>query len=273
MGDSTSKEAYSIAKRAIKVLREEGMIIFARESLAYIKQQIKIFILPYALLRIKNFNQDYSLDKLIDFAFNGLVAELIKPAQVRDEILKLLWILGNMKPKVVLEIGTANGGTLFLCSRISSKDATIISLDLPGGPFGGGYSKWRIPLYKSFALADQQNYLIRADSHSRTTLEKIKSILNGRKIDFLFIDGDHTYEGVKEDFEMYSPLVEKNGLIAFHDIVVHPPETGCEVNKFWKEIKEGWDHLEITKDPDQGWGGIGILFMKQRIMNNLITGR
>jgi hypothetical protein len=30
-------------------------------------------------------------------------------------------------------------------------------------------------------------------------------------VDFLFIDGDHTYEGVKKDFEMYSPLVRREG--------------------------------------------------------------
>jgi predicted O-methyltransferase YrrM len=47
-------------------------------------------------------------------------------------------------------------------------------------------------------------------------------VLNEQNLDFLFIDGDHTYKGVKEDFEMYSPLVRKGGVIAFHDITKHP---------------------------------------------------
>lgn len=51
-------------------------------------------------------------------------------------------------------------------------------------------------------------------------------------MDFLFIDGDHAYEGVKADFEMYSPLVRKGGLVALHDICVHPPEMDCHVDKF-----------------------------------------
>jgi predicted O-methyltransferase YrrM len=50
-------------------------------------------------------------------------------------------------------------------------------------------------------------------------LRKIEGILKGRKVDFLFIDADHSYEGVKKDFEMYSPLVRKGGIIAFHDII------------------------------------------------------
>jgi predicted O-methyltransferase YrrM len=93
-------------------------------------------------------------------------------------------------------------------------------------------------------------------------LKDVKNILKGKKVDFLFIDGDHTYKGVKRDFEMYSPLVKEGSIIAFHDIAVHPPETGCEVSKFWNEIKEMYDYVEIIKDQDQGRVGIGVLFNK-----------
>jgi cephalosporin hydroxylase len=156
----------------------------------------------------------------------------IMPLQIKEEILTLLELLKDMEPKVVLEIGTAKGGTLFLFTRVASSDATIISIDLPGGMFGGGYPAWKIPLYKSFAREKQKIYLIRADSHNYKTLDKVKEILNGRSVDFLFIDGDHTYEGVKKDFEMYSPLVKK-GIIAFHDIVPGPLEYVGGVPKFW----------------------------------------
>lgn len=37
------------------------------------------------------------------------------------------------------------------------------------------------------------------------------------QIDFLFIDGDHSYEGVKTDFELYSKLLSNRGIIAIHD--------------------------------------------------------
>jgi predicted O-methyltransferase YrrM len=87
----------------------------------------------------------------------------------------------------------------------------------------------------------------------------VKKILNGNQLDFLFIDGDHSYEGVKKDFEMYSPLVRKGGIIAFHDIVGHSLETGCEVEKLWKEIKNGFNFKELIKDINQNWAGIGVL--------------
>lgn len=121
-----------------------------------------------------------------------------------------------------MEIGTASGGTFFLFARVCSPDAVIISLDLLWSQFGGGYSEWRTPLYKSFAVHNQKMYLVPENSHTLSALDKVETILKGRKLDFLFIDGDHTYEGAKKDFGMYSRLVGKGGIVAFHDIYVHP---------------------------------------------------
>jgi cephalosporin hydroxylase len=185
----------------------------------------------------------------------------IKPSQVKYEIAKLLEIVVELGPKVVLEIGTAGGGTLFLFTRVADPEAKIISIDLPGGPFGGGYPRWKIPLYKSFSRGGQRIYLVRRDSHDPRTLEEVRKILGGEKVNFLFIDGDHTYEGVKRDFEMYSPLVRNGGVIAFHDICPHPPETGCEVSRFWNEVKQRHKYAEIVEDWNQKWAGIGVLYV------------
>jgi len=85
--------------------------------------------------------------------------------------------------------------------------------------------------------------------------------LEGHKVDFLFIDGDHTYGGVKTDFEMYSSLVGKGGLIAFHDIVPGPPENVGGVPRFWSEIKPSFSYLELVKDWKQGGCGIGTIYL------------
>lgn len=47
-----------------------------------------------------------------------------------------------------------------------------------------------------------------------------------KKIDFLFIDGDHSIKGCKEDYDLYSPKVVKGGYIAFHDYHPDRPELG-----------------------------------------------
>jgi glycosyltransferase involved in cell wall biosynthesis len=44
-------------------------------------------------------------------------------------------------------------------------------------------------------------------------------------IRLLFIDGDHTYEATRQDFELWSPYVVQHGLVLFHDVGVWPGVT------------------------------------------------
>lgn len=235
-------------------LQEHGMIFILNRVIHRLNE---LLITPYAILKIKTLNE-YDIEKYINISFNHFKG-LIRPFQFKYEIFELMKLLKNKKPEYIIEIGTANGGTLFLFSKMASKDATIISIDLPEGKFGGGYPKWKIPLFNSFKSHQQKLYLIRSDSHAQKTLHQVKNILKGNKADFIFIDGDHTYEGVKKDFEMYSNLINDDGIITFHDIVPgHEKDTGG-VFKFWKEIKDSHQVKEIVKDWNQNGGGIGII--------------
>jgi predicted O-methyltransferase YrrM len=196
----------------------------------------------------------------------------IAPWQVASEIRGLLECVAAEPPRTVVEIGTSNGGSLFLFARIAAPDAHLISVDLPRGPFGGGYARWRAPLYRSFARDRQDVELLRGDSHSRSMFDQVRQALAGRAIDFLFIDGDHSYDGVKQDFETYSTLVRPGGLIAFHDIV---PQGAAprgregaaendefhsgEVSAFWQELRAQRETTEFVEDWSQGCFGIGLV--------------
>lgn len=251
-----------LLKSAAELSEQYKFFTFVKMALRYVFLQLLFApFFPYAIHKIRKIDKEYTLDKLVDFTYTFFYG-LIRPLQIRYELSELLKILDKKKPKYILEIGTAYGGTLFLFTRVVSDNATIISIDLPGGSYGGGYSKARIPLYKEFALKDQQIHLIRKNSHKEETLEEIKDILAGNKLDFLFIDGDHTYEGIKRDFELYSSLVKKNGTIALHDIVKTDIK-GCEVSRFWNEIKSKCENIEIAKDWKQNWAGIGIITLTQ----------
>ena len=167
--------------------------------------------------------------------------------------------------ETVVEIGTQYGGTLLCWCRLAEPDAVILSIDLPPEKFGGGgCTPERVEEMRLlFPRERQALHLLRADSHEQSTLSEVEDILGGKAVDFLFIDGDHTYEGVKLDFEMYGPLVKRGGIIAFHDILDPPAEVspGCQVRAFWEEIKDGYRHIEFKGKPYQ-WGGIGALWQK-----------
>jgi predicted O-methyltransferase YrrM len=97
------------------------------------------------------------------------------------------------------------------------------------------------------------------DSHDPRTTAEIKRKLAGAEVDFLFIDGDHSYDGVKADFELYSPLVRPEGVIALHDIVPGDEDNVGGVPTFWRELKERYETREIVEDWSQGSAGIGVI--------------
>jgi len=229
------KKAIIFPINIINLLRQKSLQIKARKNLEEILKSLKSF-------SYKN------PEEVFDFSWN-FYSGFIRPMQIKEEFVELLKIFQELSPKYILEIGVANGGTLFCFCKLARDDATIISIDLPEGHFGGGYPEWKIPIYQAFKKEKQNLYLLRKDSHQNETLEEVKKILNGNQLDFIFIDGDHSYEGVKKDFEMYSPLVRKGGIIAFHDIVNNDTSRlDIEVPKFFNEIKDNYLYKEVIVD-------------------------
>lgn len=101
------------------------------------------------------------------------------------------------------------------------------------------------------------------DTGNLTTLNCLKTMLEGRPINLLFIDGGHKYESVKNDYKLYSPLTKN--IIAFHDI--RCLLSNVEVRLFWPEvciIEAGSTKIEFyikRKGPDMG---IGLLIREDQ---------
>jgi cephalosporin hydroxylase len=112
--------------------------------------------------------------------------------QKPNELRMLVQRVQELQPRVVLEVGTNLGGTLMCWCQLATADARIISVDLPGGEFGGGYPIERVPVFRGFLHGRQTLRLIRDDSHAPETLEKVQRELDGQTVDLLMIDGDHS---------------------------------------------------------------------------------
>jgi cephalosporin hydroxylase len=215
--------------------------------------------LKHTISVIKRNSGKYNYESGSRFLFSD-DAKSIVPMQHVEELIELAKVIEDKKPRTILEIGTARGGTLFLASQLAADDALIVSIDLPDGMYGGGYPKWKIPFYLSFKKANQKIELIQGDSHSDEIYNQLLSILNGRKIDYLFIDGDHTFEGVKKDFDTYTQLLNDKAVVAFHDIGKDLSEVPNHfVHEYWESIKNKYNYREVIKDPKQSKLGIGII--------------
>jgi predicted O-methyltransferase YrrM len=256
----------SVFVRGCRVLRKRGLNEFLKQFLLYsynrlIAPKLYHLMMPYAIKNLKELSTNIkNIEDAVELAYSFKHLGIsIQPLQIREEIIQLLRLVEVMRPKNVLEIGTSKGGTLFLFTHVSDLEANIISVDLPDT---SRCPEWKTPFFESFAKEHQRIYLIKRDSHNPETVHDVKKIIGDTGIDFCFIDGDHSYDGVKKDFEIYSPLMAKDGIIAFHDIVKHPNQKEVKVDKFWEEIKSNqYRYSEFVTDWNQNEKGIGILHL------------
>lgn len=170
------------------------------------------------------------------------IVNLNKASQDPTELRELLKLLPKRPREVVLEIGVDHGYSL-LNWRRRFHPKLLIGVDNNTGCVPNEV--------RDAARAT----ILYANSQSLKTYDMIINRLGRRSVDFLFIDGDHAYESVKADFNIYSNLVAEGGEIVLHDAALlgHPL---VEVNKFWNEIKDKYDAELISK----GGTGYGVIF-------------
>lgn len=186
--------------------------------------------------------------------------------QKPEEYKALLELLdAKCKKGYALEIGSNYGGTTAGFCRLFDK---VITLDIKHHP---NFDKLK-EKYSGYS------YII-GDSTSNDTLGILKSL--GIKFDFIFIDGDHSYEGVKNDYDKYKQLLAHDGYMGFHDIVYSEEniQNNARVDKLWNEL-DTYDfnkyefvskirnhpyptpqlfYTYVKDRPYASWGGIGVV--------------
>ena len=208
------------------------------------------------LRRVRAVAQNLTFDKAYAFA-DAEFGITQKPEEIRW----LFELVRAERPHVVLEIGLHFGGTFFLWSRAAAPDAHLLAIDTK--PVGrlGMWSAFSL-VRRGFAVGSQRvTLLMDSDSHSETTRQRIATLLDHRAVDFLFIHGDHSYRGMWQDFNMYSPFVAPGGVIAFADISQNSSERTKGVAQFWREFTVEHETDERVVNDEPGFG-IGVYRMR-----------
>jgi predicted O-methyltransferase YrrM len=196
----------------------------------------------------------------------AIAIEEREAVQKPSELTELLALVADLRPRRVVEIGTYRGGSLWAFAQLAASDAILLSIDLPGGEFGAGYDGEVESRFANFLRHEQRIVTLPLDSHDPATVAAARAALEGVPVDLLFIDGDHSYEGVKRDFELYAPLVRPGGIVALHDILADSDWEGSDVDRLWAEVRDSHRSREIVAE-DEGlhmgrWAGIGVLWIE-----------
>lgn len=155
--------------------------------------------------------------------------------QKRPEIVGFLEWARAIAPRRLCEIGVEGGGTHLLLKHAFSSAELTIGVDL--------YVRHKDHL-THFSPGEQRSVFIDGSSYAPATVEKVKETLGGEPLDLLLIDGDHSFRGASQDFELYRHLVRRGGIIAFHDIVDDSVNrTGYHTGSYVGGVPDLWRQL------------------------------
>ena len=143
--------------------------------------------------------------------------------------------------RVLVEIGTHAGGSTRLLAEAAGPQATVFTID----PWAPPWTKVKDVFYAKLADLLKAKRVVSIPKSSVDAIEELERRLKGRPVDLLFIDGNHSYAGVKKDIELYAPLVGPDGLICGHDYGLRCTQ-GMHVKRAVDECYPEIDLIEST---------------------------
>ncbi len=193
----------------------------------------------------------------IDFLDESVLFQpgrLVEPGSWVGHIPFGSWIVAQLHPRLLVELGTHTGNSYFaFCQSVAvQKLATkCCAVDTWQGDEQAGF--YAEEVYSSVSLQNDKLYKSFSSLLRMTFDEAVVQFEDG-SIDLLHIDGLHTYEAVRHDFETWKAKLSNRSVVLFHDISVR--NAGFGVWKLWEELSAEYPHIDFTHSH-----GLGVLFV------------
>lgn len=186
----------------------------------------------------------------------------VKVLQDQQELEAILLLYQKLRPRRVLEIGSLYGGTLWHWIQKANPGTVIVSVDkIPDGKdHKASVVLEKQKLWAGWAETARVE-LVQIIGNSND-IEIVRSVQEFLPFDFIFVDGGHDYKTVNTDYQLYYPMLNKGGLMAFHDIATPDENTyHIDVGRWWREMiaAKMFDGKVMESITCPGKWGIGII--------------
>ncbi len=208
--------------------------------------------------KMNNTEENFSQASGSSMAFHGAAFmqpyHLEHPAPWAGHIPFAAWIIAVQRPDVFVELGTFTGiSYLSFCQSISENKTGTKAWAVDtwqGDIHTGAYDD---STYNGLRKAHDP-YYVGFSTLLRMMFDEARQYFSDGSIDLLHIDGLHTYEGVKNDFDTWLPKMSRRGVIIFHDTNVYHPDFG--VHRLWAEVSSHYPSLHFPHS-----NGLGVLLV------------
>ncbi|PYE16628.1 GT2 family glycosyltransferase [Paraburkholderia silvatlantica] len=209
---------------------------------------------------MKTLADQYSLPEIIKAL--GIEGELfwdprrlVSPGAWTGHIATAFWLVKAIRPRVVVELGTHSGNSYSaLCQAVAQLGLSTrcFAVDTwQGDEHAGAYGD---DVFSDLSKFNELHYA-EFSKLLRMTFDEARAYFPGQphgEIDLLHIDGLHTYEAVKHDFDTWIDALSERAVVIFHDINVR--ERGFGVWKLWQELSAQYPAFEFDNSE-----GLGVL--------------
>ena len=164
------------------------------------------------------------------------------------------WLISALRPRTVVELGVHRGFSYFAFCQAAQRlrlDTRCFAVDHWAGDAHAGF-------YGEDVYQDVRRHNDRYESFSRLIRAEFSdacgAFMDG-SIDLLHIDGCHTYEAVRRDFETWLPKLSSRGVVLLHDTAEYQKDFG--VYLLWEALRGRYPHFEFTHGHGLGVVGVG----------------
>jgi glycosyltransferase involved in cell wall biosynthesis len=196
-------------------------------------------------------------------AFYNTPLFLEKPYGWVEHIPFAFYLIESLRPEIFVELGTHSGNSYFsFCQAVDELkiNAKCYAIDTwEGDSQAGFYGKEVYDRVKKI----NSRYFSSISNLLKMKFDEAIPYFSDRSIDLLHIDGLHTYDAVKHDFETWLPKMSENGVIVLHDVNVREREFG--VWKFYEEVRTHYPSFEFIHSH-----GLGVLCVGKEVDANFL---